>query len=147
VISEYELTYTITPQADEEAREELNAAVDKKIAELKGSVAAASPTLRRRLAYLVQNTNSAFLRTEQVKLDPEHIQELHTFLRKQPHVLRISILKTPLRKELGSEVAEKARQKSPKSDKKKADKPAAGKKVTMEEVEKGIEEALTEEVK
>lgn len=144
-MNEYEITYLINPNVTEEARDELNAAVDKKIAELKGSITHAAPTLRRKLAYPVGNTNSAFLRALHVQLDPSHINDVQSMLKKTNGVLRVTILNTPFRKDLDAEFIEKVQTKSPNKKAKKASKPQ--KEVTMEDVEKGIEDALTEEVK
>lgn len=145
-MNEYEITYLINPNVTEEARDELNAAVDKKIAELKGSITHSAPTLRRKLAYPIGKTNSAFLRAIHVQLDPEHIAEVQSMLKKSNGILRVTILSTPFRKDLDAEFIERVQTKNPrKKGMKTATKPQ--KEVTMEDVEKGIEEALTEEVK
>lgn len=144
-MNEYEITYLINPNVTEEARDELNAAVDKKIGELKGLITQSAPTLRRKLAYPVGKTNSAFLRALHIQLDPAHIHDVQSMLKKANGVLRVTILNTPYRKDLDAEFIEKVQIKSPNKKMKKVSQPQ--KEVTMEDVEKGIEEALTEEVK
>jgi ribosomal protein S6 len=148
-MNEYELTYLIDPQANEEARGELNNAVDAKVNELAGAADYASPALRRKLAYPIKNNHSAFLRSIHFKLDSDKIKDFQAFLDKAEGVLRFTLLKTPRRQEISPELLDKVRQ--PASAKASAGKPAGPrkeqKKVTMKEVEKGIEEALSEEVK
>ena len=145
-MNQYEITYLINPNVTEEARDELNAAVDKKIAEFKGSITHSAPTLRRKLAYSIGKTNSAFLRAIHVELDPAHISDIQSMLKKNNGVIRVTILNTPFRKDLDAEFIERVQTKNPrKKNVKTAAEPQ--KEVTMEDVEKGIEEALTEEVK
>ncbi len=140
---DYEITYLTDPQLNEEARTELNSAIDGKINELAGSIMHASASLRRRLAYPIKKTNSAFLRHLQIQLDPSKTQELHTFLKKAQGLIRFTILQTAQRQEVGLEVLERSKKAAPAQ----ASTAKPDKKVTMADVEKGIEEALTEEIK
>lgn len=145
--TEYEITYLIDPNTAEEGRAELNTGIDAKITELAGKVAVSSAVLRRRLAYPIIKTDSAFIRTVHIELAPEHVEEIRMLLKKTKDVMRFTILRTHKREGVPAELLERTR--GSKGDHKKKDvrKAAPAKKVTMEDVEKGIEEALTEEVK
>ncbi len=146
-MNEYEITYLIDPQLDEEAREELNRSVDGKVTELSGTVSSSSPVLRRKLAYPVAKTHSAFLRTIHIQLDPEHIGMIQDMLKRHKSVLRFSILNTPQREDMEEKIMANLQEARASIKKPGARKPVAKKEVTMAEVEKGIEEALSEEVK
>lgn len=150
----YEITYIANGNLAEDERGQVDAAIDSKITELAGTVEHASAALRRRLAYEIDKKTSGFLRSLQIQLDPEHIKTIETMLRKDNNIIRFTILATSRREEVASELIEKYVPK--KGDKKKAGKPTIKPRakavepaapVTMEDVEKGIEEALTEEVK
>jgi len=142
-MNEYEITYLTDPQLNEDARGELDAAVDAKLNELAGNVIHASASLRRRLAYPINKTNSAFLRHLQIKLDPAKIAELNLFIKKYKGVIRLTTLATPQRHDVSADIIERSRKAPVAKGKPKK----AAKEVTMADVEKGIEEALTEEVK
>lgn len=139
---DYEITCLTDSQLTEEERGQLDGAIDAKVAELGGLTQYNSPHIRRRLAYPLSKQAAAFLRVIQVELPGEQIDVLRQFLKKQAGVLRATILQTPRRQEVAVDVLEPTPSKQPA---KAAAKPA--KAVTMEEVEKGIEEALAEEVK
>ena len=145
----YEITYLSDPQLTEETRDELNNTVDKQITDVDGAVAHSSPSLRRKLAFPIKDKAFAFVRTMSVDLGPDKLEDVREYLKKHESIIRFTVLNTPKRSEVSAEVAEKfARTKKDSRHKKKPRedrKPA--KKVTMEDVEKGIEEALTEEVK
>ena len=151
--NQYELTYLIDPRTSEEARTSLNTAVDEKIAEYKGTITQPGDALRKKLAYKVGKQDSAFMRVMNLEMPTEHVLEFTTFLKKSEGVLRLTLLATPARARITPEVMEKHGKKKGKGgfakhDKKKdmpISKPA--KEVTMQDVEKGIEDALTEEVK
>lgn len=146
-MNQYEITYLIDPQLDEEAREELSRSVDMKITELSGSLDFSSPVLRKKLAYPIGKTQSAFLRTIHVQLDPEHIGTVQDMLKRHKSVLRFSVLNTPQREDMEEKIMANLQEARASVRKPGMKKPAVKKEVTMAEVEKGIEEALSEEVK
>lgn len=145
-MNQYEITYLINPKTGEEDREKLNGGFDAKVSEFEGRVVHTSPTLRRNIGYAIQKTRSAFLRSVNIELDPAKIADIQDLLKRDKDVLRFTILNTPQRAEISQEILAKAQQK-PGQKPKKQETPKPVKKVTMEDVEKGIEEALTEEVK
>ncbi|MEX0650189.1 MAG: 30S ribosomal protein S6 [Candidatus Andersenbacteria bacterium] len=142
-MNQYEITYLIDPQVNEEARTELNSAVDSKVSELKGKVGHSSPTLRRKLAYEIDKKQSVFMRNMHIDLSPAEVATLHDFFKRTPTILRFSLINTPYREGSAPDTLKQKEEESRKKPKVTAEK----KKVTMKDVEKGIEEALTEEVK
>lgn len=152
-LNQYELTYLIDPRISEDDRTALNSAVDSHITDAKGSVTHEAPALRKKLAYKITKQDSAFMRIMNIEMPTDKVLEFTTFLKKAQGVMRQTLLATPARPRITPEVMEKHAKKKGKGgfakhDKKKdipAVKPA--KQVTMKAVEKGIEEALTEEVK
>ncbi|MGH7927893.1 MAG: 30S ribosomal protein S6 [Candidatus Binatia bacterium] len=143
--SQYEITYLITPQLTEEAREELMGRIGTHIEELGGKITHTSPALRRRLGYSIKNTNSAFIRTLHFELDSQQIMKLNRLLSKEEGVIRFTTLATPYREDVGDNLEELQRLVRQRRETKDEKRPK--KEVSMEEVEKGIEEALTEEIK
>lgn len=161
-MNDYEITYISDPQLAEEAHGQLDAGIDNKITELGGISLFASPSLRRRLAYEVNKNQAGFLRCLQIQLDPGKLAGVQEYLRKEPSVLRYTVLKSPRREEVSAEIIERyvpkkmANKKDGKPGRYSNTKPNIIKKprvapvqkeVTMADVEKGIEEALSEEVK
>ena len=150
--SQYEITYLIDPQLSEDGRAAVETSVDDLVVKFEGSVQASTPTLRKKLAYDIKRNNSAFLRVTNIELDPAKIADIQDFLKREPKVLRFTILATPVRKRISQELFVKYgkrtdKDKSGKPDYKKTATPAAPvKEATMQDVEKGIEEALTQEV-
>lgn len=153
--NQYEITYLTDPRLSEEQRGSLHASVDEHITASEGSVVSSAPALRKTLAYPVHKQAAAFMRTMHIETKPETIDAIRTFLKKAEGVLRLTILATPARTRMSSELMEKhsrrkgkfAGNKSEKQHKEVERKPKSEKEVTMQDVEKGIEEALTEEVK
>lgn len=150
--NQYEITYLIDPKLSEEDRGTLETSVDDLVATFEGSVAVSSPTLRKKLAYDILKNNSAFLRVMNIDLDPAKIADVKDFLKREAKVLRFTILATAQRARITPEVLEKyskkaGKDKGGKPGYKKAEVAAPVKEVTAEAVDKGIEEALTEEVK
>lgn len=141
----YEITYLIDPGIDESGRDKLDAAIDKLITDKKGAILQTSPTLRRKLAYPVDDKHSVFLRTLHFEVDPTHTPELETTIRKTEGVLRFTLLRSPVRQDLAKDPLKEAREQ--KQQKKESRQRKAQKQVSMEDVEAGIEKALTEEVK
>lgn len=153
-MNQYEITYISSSNLDETGRAQLDGSIDAKINELAGNATHASNSLRRRLAYPIKKNASGFLRYLHLELAPEHIATIQELLRKESNILRFSILATEKRPEVAADIIAKYVQK--KGDNKKkpgSNKPTTHTKakpagpVTMEAVEKGIEEALSEEVK
>ncbi len=151
--SQYEITYLIDPKLSEEARGALCASFDEQITTEEGNVTASAPVLRKTLAYPIEKQNAAFIRVMAIEVGPEKIDELRNFLKKMEGVMRLTILATPPRTRMSAGLIEKHGKKRGKTShvrpekqqKEKEVKPA--KEVTMQDVEKGIEEALVEEVK
>ena len=151
--NQYEITYLIDPKLSEEHRGAVEASIDELVSKLEGSVTGSTPTLRKKLAYEIKHNNSAFLRIMNIELDPAKLADIQDFLKREPKVLRSTILATPERKRISQEIFEKyskkaGRDKGGKPEQKRTPEVVApAKEVTMQDVEKGIEEALTEEVK
>ncbi len=154
--NQYEITYLIDPTLSEEDRGALESSVDDLVVKLSGSVVSSSPTLRKKLAYEIARKSTAFLRVINIELPTDKIAEAKDFLKRSAGVMRFTILATPERTRMSQELLEKhakksGRDKGGKPMHKKAPEAASAavpaKEVTMQDVEKGIEEALTEEVK
>ncbi|MDA1169408.1 MAG: 30S ribosomal protein S6 [bacterium] len=150
--SQYEITYLLDPKLSEEDRGTLDTSIDELVAKHGGSVAPSAPTLRKKLAYDIKRNNSAFLRVVNIELDPAKIAAIKDVMKREVKMLRFTILATTQRKRITQEIFDKYGKKSDKdrsgkSDHRKPITPAAPQKeATMQEVEKGIEEALTQEV-
>lgn len=146
---DYEITYTSDAELAEEARLQLDSQLDAHLQELGGSVSFASPSIPRRLFFPIRGKRAAGLRTIQVDLPAEKVQDVQTFLKKLSGVLRFSLIQTPRRAELPAAITELLRQKRGRASvTPPARKPTLkAAPVTMEAVEKGIEKALEEEVK
>jgi ribosomal protein S6 len=139
---EYEITYISDPNLAEDARGQLDAAIDGAIEQLKGSISYNSPNSRRRLSYPIKKQGVGFVRTLQVMLDPVEIGSVREVITKINGALRVSILQTSKREEVTTSIFEAAakRQVEPKIQKK-------AEPVSAAEVDKKIAEALEEEVK
>jgi ribosomal protein S6 len=140
--NEYEITYLSDPQLNDEARAELDASVDAEIGQIKGAILHSAAPMRRRLMYPIQKKMAAFSRTVQVTVQPEDIQGLRTALRKKSGIVRLMVLSTTQRAGVAADIFTQVNLDEKKTTEKKPAKP-----VTMQEVEKGIEDALQEEVK
>ncbi len=156
-MNQYEITYFSDPQLTEEARHELDGSIEAKVTQLNGAIEKNTPNTRRRIMYPIKKRVSGFLRSINIQIDPANIAEVKEFLKREAGVLRHVLIQTKPRAEVPGEVVDRHapnRQKKAGANKKpmmtktvapKETVPA--KPVTMEDVEKGIEEALTEEVK
>lgn len=150
--NQYEITYLVDATLNEEDRGSLQSSVDELITSLEGSVRASSPTLRKKLAYEIKRKNAGFMRVMNVEVAPEKIADIQDFLKRSAGVMRFTILATPERARATQELLDKYARKGGKGAenkevaKKQAKPEAPAKEVTMKDVEKGIEEALTEEV-
>jgi ribosomal protein S6 len=145
VTTEYELTYLADANLSDEARAELDTAVDAFVSELGGSISYSSPSLRRRLFYPIAKKAAAFSRALQISVDPLKIEELRKNIRRREGVLRLYVIRTPRRQEVTPEAFTDALEGG--SRQTEARIKASKKKVSMQDVEAGIEEALQEEVK
>ena len=145
-MNEYEITYIISGKAADEARDTLNSDVEKRIADLEGKINHASAALRRQLAYELNKEKTGFVRVLSVTLDPSKIADIHTLLKKNTNILRFAILNTPYREELPSDALTNLEEEASKAKAAKEAPKEPAKEVTMEDVEKGIEDALTEDV-
>lgn len=149
-MNEYEITYLVNPGLDEKAKDALDEAIDAEITALKGEISYSSPTdspaSRRRLHYPIGEKKVTWLRTVQVRLDQQDVKKIRDIIRKTENVNRVSVLQTPRREEVSVAVFDTAEQ-AKEIEKAKKENKATTKEVTMEEVDKGIEEALEEEVK
>ena len=150
----YEITYLIDPKLSEEERGAFNTSVDELVSGFSGNVLPGAPALRKRLAYKVKKQESAFMRVISLELDPAKIADIRDFLKRAEGVMRFTILATPARTRMSQELLEKHGRRAGKDAKKQMHKieerskaPQIQKEVTMQDVEKGIEEALTEEIK
>lgn len=147
-MNEYEITYIVSPQLEDKAREELDAGVEKQVSEAKGTIVNNTEGVKQRLAYPITDKNTGYVRVLNIQLDPEKLETLQSQLKKTEGVMRFTVLSTAPREGVTPEMMEKygrKRKDSGKKPEKREAKPT--KKVTMEDVEKGIEEALSEEVK
>lgn len=140
MISDYEITYLTDAAASDEARDGLDSAIDGLISEAGGSIVSSTPHQRRRLFYPISKKVAASSRTLQIQVDSLKIDDIRTAVKKKDGVLRLALLNTPARAEVTVDMLMQHTR-----DAREVAKPA--KKVTMEEVEEKIEEALTEEVK
>lgn len=141
-MNEYEITYLSETHLGEEDRKKMDDTIDKQIIDLGGAIMHTTPSLRVKLAYPIDKKPAAFTRTLHVELEPDKLDTLQIFFKKHKDIVRTMVVATPYRpgvKQDDSKQGEKE------SSAKKDTKPA--KKVTMEDVEKGIETALEEEVK
>ena len=152
-MNHYEISYISDPQLTDEQRGKLDASIDSAITNLKGTIEQSGESTRRRLAYEIDKKITGFLRLVNTELDWANIKKIHEMLKKEASVMRFTILATPRRTSAAAEVIEKYAKKkdNKRSDSKRGSQNSKSskstKKVTMEEVEKGIDEALTEEVK
>lgn len=154
-MNQYEITYFSDPQLTEEARHELDGSIEAKVTQLNGAIEKNTPNIRRRIMYPIKKRTNGFLRAINIQIDPANIAAVQQFLKREAGVLRHVVLQTQPRAEVPNDIVDRhapSRQKKAGAKKPmmtkiapKATKPA--KPVTMEDVEKGIEEALTEEVK
>lgn len=142
--------YLSDPQLTDEARVELDGAIDAMIDSLSGSVSFAEPNSRRRLLYPIKKQSTGFARTVNITIAPDQVQSVRDAISKKAGVLRVSLLKTPRRTDVGAEILDEFYKRSAPvkagaaaSEKVKKD----SKPVTMAEVEEKIEQALDEEVK
>lgn len=140
---EYELTYVANPELNDDARGELDTAIDAAIAELGGQIAASSPTIRRRLYYPISKKQAAFSRSLNFELAGEQLEPLRYRLRRLPNMLRLTILHTSKRPEVTYESFAEAVEGSAR---RRVARPA-DQAVTEQAVEAGITKALQEEVK
>ena len=97
-MSEYEITYLARPDLAEDARGELDAAVDKTIEQRDGAIIFSTPSVYRRLGYDINEQSTSFIRTLQAELDPTLIEEVRKEVRKLDGVMRMSVIKTAQRK-------------------------------------------------
>lgn len=143
MVQRYEITYLVDPQVEEDAQGELHAQVDSMIADVGGSFEELLSSSRKKMKYPINKKFSLFSRALQVTVDPEKVAGIRAFLKKTKGIERFMILNTPKRSRLRPDIFEE--KKEPRTV--EVSTKGAKKKVTMEEVEKGIEEALSEEVK
>ena len=147
-MNEYEITYLANPNLDEEAKNKLDEAIDAEISSVKGEISYSSPTdspaSRRRLHYPIGDKKTTWLRTMQVNLEQDTVEDLRTIITKTEGVNRVSIIQTPRRDDVSVAIFD-----TPETVKEAttAESKEPAKEVTDEDVNKGIEEALEEEVK
>lgn len=154
---QYEITYLIDSKLSEEGRGALCASFDEQVAKAEGSIVSSAPVLRKNLAYPIKRQGAAFLRIMQIEVAPSKIADLQGFLKKAVGVMRLTIIATPPRTRMSQELLEKHAKRKGKPGNSRPEKQPrekvveksekADKEVTMQDVEKGIEEALITEVK
>ncbi len=143
-MKEYEISYVSALGLTDEIRSELNNKIDKIIEDKQGAISWNSDSIRRRLIYPIQKQQAGFLRTIQASIDPAHIADIRSLLKKEEGVIRTSILQTTKREEIALSTFEAAT-KAYTEPRKAIAKPA--KEMSEEEVEAKIKKALEEEVK
>lgn len=142
--AEYEVTYIANPEITDDVRGELDTAVDAAIADVGGQILASSPTIRRRLYYPILKKQAAFSRSINLEVATEHTEALRHTLSRLPHMLRLSLLRTPKRTEVTNESFAQAVEGS---TRRRGGTGTPDKAVTEQAVDAGIEKALQEEVK
>ena len=144
--SEYEITYLSDPNLSDDTRGEVDSSIDSQITQLGGAIAQSSPSIRRRLNFPIKDQTVGFLRALNIQIEPDQINAVKTFLNKKKEILRATVLATSPQAEVTPDMLFKtAAPKTKTSDEPTTKKPT--KAVTEEEVDKGIAEALQEEVK
>lgn len=141
-MKEYEISYLSAPDLSEEARVEFNGAVESAIEKLGGNISSNSENVRRRLIYPIKKQGAGFLRVLQVSMPPEKVGELKEIMKKQPGMLRLTILQTAKRGDVSAAIFDQAAKQQAEPKKAEAAQP-----ISDDEVAKKIEAALEEEVK
>lgn len=141
----YEITYISDSSLNDEARTELDAAIDSAISDLGGNISRSAANVRRRLLSPIQKQVAGFLRSLNIQLDPEQVATLRTNVKKKKGVLRAAIFQTDERPEVTPDMLFTAPAADTRGQEKVEKKPA--KEITATDVEAAIEEALKEEVK
>ena len=147
-MQEYEITYITDSGLAEDKRGELDAAIDAVIAGVEGTISHNTPSANRRLAYPIRKQRMSFARTLQTTIDQAKIETVREDMRKKEGVMRLTIVQTPRREQVSSNLFEDTTKATvePKKAAPAADtKPA--KKLTDADVEERIEDALYEESK
>lgn len=145
-LREYEITYILDPALDENKRSEINAAIDTKVDEHKGVISTNSDSTRRKLAYSINKQRTGFLRVIQAQLEPATISPLRHDISRMSGVLRLTVIQSAPRADVTASFFDITAKPATPEPAKAAPKKAATK-MTDEEVEEKIEEALDEEVK
>lgn len=151
-MKQYEITYISDPLLTEEVRHELDVTIETKITEFAGAIEKSIVATRRRLIYPIKKKVNGFLRTINIQLDPAKLIDVQHFLKREGNILRFTIINTIPRGVVAQDIVDRHSIQKKGAAKKKPEKSITRapkkdvKPVSMEDVEKGIEEALTEKV-
>lgn len=146
---QYEITYIVDPSLADEARAEIDRAIDATVQE-HGTISQNTEAVRRRLAYPLKKQHVGFLRTLQAELPTEQISDLEQSVRKMKGVLRTTVIQTSARAAVMATIFDNVKQRDQQGRAEPAAATPAAKprqEVTMAEVEEKIAQALEEEVK
>jgi len=91
---EYEMTFIITPDFEQEQIDSTVEEMRRLIASLGGEVTKVDPWGRRRLAYPIQKKREGFYVVMQMQLPPEAIKELERSIKLNEAILRHLIVRT-----------------------------------------------------
>jgi small subunit ribosomal protein S6 len=91
-MAEYELTFVIQPDADQEQQEALRQRVVDYITDAGGELLGTLEWGRRRLAFPIRNYTAGFYVTLRIRLAPSAIDDLQRMLRLNEDVLRYLVL-------------------------------------------------------
>jgi len=136
----YELTYLISSEVSEEEAKSFPEKVLLLIQEAEGIIENKSFPLRRKLAYSIKKQEDAYLAVMTFQLDPEKLAGFEKKLKAEGQIIRYLLLvKKPIK-------VIKAIRRRPISEKPLLTQPQE-KKVELKEIEKKLEEILSDEPK
>jgi len=129
----YELSILISPEITEKELLELEEKIVSFLQEEKGILLKSNKSVKKHLGYPIKKKTQAFLFNLEFQLNPESLEKIRNKLKKEGLILRFLFLakKMPKTKE-----KERQRQRVPKK--------IAESKVDLKEIEKKLEEILTE---
>lgn len=93
-MSEYELTYVVQPEVDDEGLAAMQARIADFVSGAGGQVTRTLDWGRRRLAYPIKRQTAGIYVTHRIELNPAAVDELQRMLRFSEDVLRYLVLTT-----------------------------------------------------
>ncbi len=93
-MAEYELTYVVQPDVDDEQLAAIQARIAEFVSGAGGEVTRTLDWGRRRLAYPIKRQTAGIYVTHRLELDPKAVDELQRMLRFSDDVLRYLVLTT-----------------------------------------------------